>query len=312
MARPEDIYSEKEIAWLQAHQDKRLKEITSGFNIAFNHNFSIYKVKYLLKRFNFTWDRSKLDSYSEEEDMWLKENCPNKTYEELLTLFNKRFCEHVVNLSSFKQHMNKVLKIYCVDKFHHKYTKEENEWLKNMYLDKELHLSSNELAKLFNKQFKPSVLVSGDRIKEHCIKGLKLKRGWNAGQFGIGSNTKEHAPIGTIMAPVQYSKSKSGSSIYKRIKVSCNKDVAKKSGYNAYYMPYQKYLYEQAHGTGSVPEGSFVIFLDGDSNNFDLSNLAVVDKKINGKLCFEKVHGMGKVTEAFIECAKLEDVIKSF
>ena len=43
-----------------------------------------------------------------------------------------------------------------------------------------------------------------------------------------------------------------------------------------------RYLYEQSHG--KKPEGSMVIFLDGDKNNFSLDNLSAVTRAENAML----------------------------
>lgn len=42
----------------------------------------------------------------------------------------------------------------------------------------------------------------------------------------------------------------------------------------------QRLIYEQAHGP--IPDGCFVKFLDGNNRNFDLDNLHLVSKGVNG------------------------------
>lgn len=186
----------------------------------------------------------------------------------------------------------------------HKYTQEEKEWVKNKYLNTLDTIW--EIADEFNKTFDTSdKKVSGYSISDLMTKRMHIKRGYNKGQFGVGNNTKKHAPIGAIMSECKY-----GTKWYVRIKVSDKKNNAMKSGYNAYYMPYHKYVYEQAYG--KLKDDEFVIFADGDTHNFDLNNLIKVNRKINGSLTTKKLQGKGSITKAFVECKKLEQVIEDF
>lgn len=183
----------------------------------------------------------------------------------------------------------------------HKFTQEEIEWVKDKYLN--TLDTCQEIATQFNKLFDTSdYTVSQWAISDLMTKRLKIKRGTNKGRFGVGNNSKKHAPIGTIMSEVQYSSKR-----YVRIKASCEGNKLKKSYFNAYYVPYQKYVYEQAYG--KLKDGEFIIFADGNTHNFSLDNLIKVNKKINGSLTKNGMQSKGKITKAYVECKKLEEII---
>lgn len=181
---------------------------------------------------------------------------------------------------------------------HHKFTEKEIEWVKDKYLS--TLLTCKEIAIEFNKLFDTSdYYVTYTAISDLMCKRLKIKRGTNRGRFGQGINDKKHRPIGTILSEATYGTPHR----YMRIKVDCKKD-----NWNGNYMPYQRYVYEQAYG--KLKPGEFVIFADGNHRNFNLDNLVKINRKINGALQGKNLHGKGKITEAFVECKNLEEVIK--
>lgn len=101
-------------------------------------------------------------------------------------------------------------------------------------------------------------------------KGKKGLHGSNAGTFKKGHVSFNKLPIGSI------AKRKSGSSLsYWFIKTRDDAVPEQKN-----WQMYHKYLWEQANGP--VPEGYVVIFLDGDRDNCQLSNLQLVPRTIHG------------------------------
>lgn len=68
-------------------------------------------------------------------------------------------------------------------------------------------------------------------------------------------------------------------------------------------------VWEQAHGP--IPEGMMVIFLDGNTRNCELSNLALVSKEENGILNAKKLRSQNaQATKMAITVAKLNLAIK--
>lgn len=52
---------------------------------------------------------------------------------------------------------------------------------------------------------------------------------------------------------------------------------------NNSWIPKQKFIYEQAHGP--IKENEFIVFLDKDTNNFEIDNLYPVNRKIHATMC---------------------------
>lgn len=143
-----------------------------------------------------------------------------------------------------------------------RYTDKQDEWLKQNY---EKTSTYEELTNLFNETFGTSKKKS--QIGERCSKRLKLKGRPNITSYGI--KQREELPIGTIR--------KSQTATF--IKVLNSKN-AHSSGYaEPYWKPLQKKIYEDAYG--KIKEGQMVCFLDGNTENFDVSNLYCIDRKIS-------------------------------
>lgn len=66
---------------------------------------------------------------------------------------------------------------------------------------------------------------------------------------------------------------------------------------------------------GKVPENCILIFLDGNTSNCDISNIACVDKgtlkKIQGNRYTQSLYGKGKITEAMLETIKTENLLRN-
>ena len=190
----------------------------------------------------------------------------------------------------------------------HFYTNDEIEWLKDKWLN--TMMSSNEIAEAFNKEFNPDVKINGGKINDTLGKRHKIKRGFNRGQYGKGK-VKEHKPIGTIMSPTNFKTRSGGDRYYQRIKVDTIPNIREKKGgsvWNKNYIPLQRYLYEKEYG--KLKKGEFVIFLDGNRENFELNNLVAIDRKINGKLTGYHCQAKKKITKAMIEVIKTEILLE--
>lgn len=70
-----------------------------------------------------------------------------------------------------------------------------------------------------------------------------------------------------------------------------------------------RYVWEQAHGP--IPEGMMVIFLDGNTRNCELSNLALIVKEENVILNAKKLRSQdAQATKVAITVAKLNLAIR--
>ena len=144
---------------------------------------------------------------------------------------------------------------------YHIYTDTEIEWLR----ENQDTMTRAKLTEAFNEKFGAS--VKKDSISDICTKRLGLHRTSNSGCYG--TRAKEQLPIGTIR--------KSQTGTYIKIMDSQN---GRFSGYKEpYWMPLQKKIYQDVHG--EIKDGKMVCFLDGNADNFDISNLYPIDRKIS-------------------------------
>lgn len=147
----------------------------------------------------------------------------------------------------------------------HHYTEEEVAWL----IENQDTMTRARLAEAFNARFGASVDRSS--ISDICTKRLGLHRSANTGCYG--GRAKEQLPIGTIR------KSQVGT----YIKVQDVPEQAHISGYKEpYWLPLQKKIYQDAHG--EIGKDQFVIFLDGNTENFDIENLYPIDRRISATM----------------------------
>lgn len=164
-----------------------------------------------------------------------------------------------------------------------KYTPEMIDWLtKNV---KGRHYK--DLTVLFNQQFNLNVSLTALRS---ALKRYKLTNGINAcfkkGDIphNKGKKLAEYCSEETIekIKATQYKKGNKPLNTqpinkisideegYKIIKVSDDGCRWKRWKY------YQRYIWEQHYG--KIPKGKIIIFLDGDKNNCNIENLAMIDR----------------------------------
>lgn len=132
-----------------------------------------------------------------------------------------------------------------------RYTKEEQEFIKNNAIG----ITTQELTELFNKEFNKNINSSALRsYKKHH----KIKSGVNS-RFKKGIKPHNWKPVESEFI------SKNDGYTYIKVEEP-NKWIEK-----------QRYLYEKYKG--EVPKGYCVIFADQNKENFDLNNLILVKEK---------------------------------
>ena len=143
------------------------------------------------------------------------------------------------------------------------FTKEQEDWLVENFNRFSCY---REMADCFNKVFRET--RSFESIREKCNKRLHLKGKPSVTRYG--SKRKEQLPIGTIR--------KSKTSTFIKVK-----EVPEHSGISRYMRPYWIPLQEKVYSDsfGPLPEGKIICFLDNDSNNFNIENLCMIDRKIS-------------------------------
>ena len=175
---------------------------------------------------------------------------------------------------------------------HHRYTDQERDFLRQNH---DGCSGYQELTDRFNARFGTSLKVI--TVRDYCHKRLGLKGMNNAGQYLKGSKSRD-LPIGTIR------KSQTGT----YIKIG-NEDTHL-SGYKPpNWMPYQQYLYEQAYGP--IQQGEYIMFLDGNTENFDLDNLAVINRRISVRMAQNRWYTENaEVTKAGLMCVRLQEELR--
>lgn len=167
---------------------------------------------------------------------------------------------------------------------HRKYTDEQIEFLRVNSLGND----TNKLTQLFNERFNSNISVSKisalrylngfkSGLTGEFIKGIRrspsteFKKGqvsWNKGkyvryseatEFKKGQKPKNTHPVGTIMM-------RGDGYIYIKLKET----EPSRFGWK------QLHLYNYEKANGEIPKGHKVIFLDGDHQNCDVSNLLMI------------------------------------
>ena len=210
--------------------------------------------------------------YSEEQYNWLRTHYLNYTsYVKLTEDFNLYF-EEDRSVCSLRQILTKKLKLYvATEKTAEHFTKEQENWLIDNYKKFDIY---SDLTREFNRIFSRTKTV--ESISEKCTKRLGLSGMPNITKYRKG-HIKDQCQIGTI---------RTSTNGYRYIKVK-NGTGSYINGYQEpYWLPIQKKIWQDHYG--EVPEGKFVIFLDGDRENLDINNLYCIDRQISAIMAANK------------------------
>ena len=162
------------------------------------------------------------------------------------------------------------------------YTKEQDDWLRENWVK-----YGGESVQMFNEKFGQNRTYQ--MIRGHCQNVLKVRVSKEFNREKCRRNAKRYVPIGTV------TKSKG----YWQIKVA--DEYGKR---NTNWMLLHHYNYIKAYG--EIPEGMVVIFLDGDTDNCDASNLKAVPQAINTLLMKKGMKSVNKyMTETGISWCEL-------
>lgn len=210
------------------------------------------------------------DHYTPEQIDWLKKNyhlvdSNNKLTDKFNACFGTNRTNHQIN-AKCRQDLGLMRTTV-----HQRFTKEQNEWLRANYHSTD---SYADLTDRFNVRFSSSRTPA--QIRETCNKRLKLTGMTNTTRYG--SKKKEELPIGSIR--------KSSTGTYIKVKNIVD-DAIHISGYaKPYWLPLQQKIYEDAYG--KIKDNEMICFLDGNPNNFDISNLYCINRKISAAMSTHK------------------------
>ena len=196
----------------------------------------------------------------------------------------------------------------------HKYSQEEKEFLKEFVPGH----SHKEIMEAFNNKFEYQITVS--QVKG-CIARYKLNTG-RTGRFVKGNipyNKGIHTETRGRMAETQYKKgnlphntkpigyervTKDG---YTEVKVALRPS---KPSCNDNFVLKHRLIFEKINGP--IPDGHIVIFKDGNKQNFDPSNLAVISHAENVTMLRRKLRKSKKeLTETGILIAQAEIAVRN-
>ena len=184
--------------------------------------------------------------FTPDEKDFIKEYAPGHSRAEITEALNKRFDANrsITSVDNYIQR-NKIRTGYIKG---HEYTSEELVFLRNYVPGRFL----SDITVAFNRRFDLNV---NETSLAACLTRNNIKSG--VARFTTDQISKRAKPIGTERKQNNY--------IY----------IKTEDGWHSK----QQVLYEEVYG--KVQEHSMVIFLDGNSDNFDIDNLMAIDKRIN-------------------------------
>lgn len=184
--------------------------------------------------------------YNKEQVEWLKENAYGHRHKELTEMFNKEFGTNL----EMKQ-IRRALQIRKISNGLHHHPDVPDEIAKFIY-DNYEGISNQELIDRIYKKF-------GVKYNRRKMKDYKWRRGLRSGIKITPFEKRE------LLSELTDDRG------YTFIKVG---------EYN--WIPKHRYLYEKH--IGKIPKGHVVVFKDGNSQNFDLDNLMLADRKLLGRI----------------------------
>ena len=219
------------------------------------------------------------------DDDWILENYDKyPTNRELLRAYNETHSD-VRTEAGMNAHLQQYLKLFRIRMF----TKEEVAFMREHYPV----LIDNEFLEAFEKEFK------WKPKKKHILQ--------SANAFGIKktpetlfrSKRMQHwRPIGSEKTTMRGAQ--------KNVMVK----VADTGDWWTDWRPKQYLVWEAAHG--DVPKSHMIVFLDGNTTNCDLENLACIPKRYIGMMnkLFRNESKDPKIRAAKIEWCKLHEAIR--
>lgn len=164
------------------------------------------------------------------------------------------------------------------------YTKEQREFLIN-YIPGHHY---NEIVNEFNKCF-PERQINVSKVKSFCGNN-KISTGFN-GRFKKGQEPPNKGEKGLHIPGSEKGWFKKGNIPVNHKEVGSESIRKDKSGQSYIYVKVKeprtwrmKHIIEWEKYNGQVPKGKIIIFLDGNTMNTDISNLAMIDRKIHVRL----------------------------
>ena len=196
-------------------------------------------------------------SFTSEEDEYLLEHYQNEDYETMAKVLGRSKCsvQHRVQRLGKKRRTTERIE----------FTPEEDKWLienipNHLYRD---------ICKMFEQKFGKH--LTAKQLHGHIANVLHVSNG-NKGNQKFRAEKFE---------PIGYEYTNPRGYTYIKVKDTNNQ--------NEDYRAKHQVMYEKYHG--ELPEGFIVVFLDGNTQNFNKDNLYAIPKKIHCRLNLESIYG---------------------
>ena len=221
--------------------------------------------------------------YTEEELNFIKELYFDEDYtaKDIAEEFNKKFNRNAAakSIISIKyRHFKEVKKTSA----HYRVPKKVRDYIKSVVSTKSYQEIQNDIKEKFNIDY------SLDGIGDYARKHLGAVKKANKGQFQKGQYAGKLYKIGDEVERDNYV----------RIKVGQPMEWVQK----------QRYIYEQHFG--KLKKGEFIIFLDGNTKNFDINNLYKVNRGILVNINKKNFANRGEFTRTAINYYELLQAMK--
>lgn len=248
-------YKEIHLDYLREISDgKSNKEITKLFNDKFKMEVTESAIQTVRTRNRITNNIIRhQNQFSKEEEEYVEQIALGRSNREITEMLNDKFDKDrsVSSIVSLK-HRRRILSFPNKGR---KYKPEEIEYLKAISEGR----SNREITKLFNQKFSDARTedsISSIRYENGMVNRIKT-------QFEKGNKPVNWVPVGSERVTADG---------YTQVKV---RDGHNHDNWKGKHI----IMWEEEHG--AIPDGSVVIFGDGDRTNLDISNLICVDR---GKL----------------------------
>lgn len=262
-----NLYTKEQIEWLGAFApNHHIKDIVAYFNKNFDTNLNYDQIRYCLKKNKIKTlvHEEFAKKYSTKEIDWIKNNYNNyNNLQQMLKDFNKLFNYHL----SYKTFINLCNRYNMSSYSLHKYSKEEDEWIKDNYKN---YVQNNTFrTKLFINDFEKNFnfkICNKNIIRLFKRLGIeKPKSNTGIERCSIGFEKKNS--YGTLIKVTDNIPSKEN-------RWGCG---AVKQTFN--YRKKSHVLYEQYYNVKINDETHLVIHLDEDNENFNKDNLYLISRK---------------------------------
>ena len=220
------------------------------------------------------------NSYTKEQEDWLKENYCKYSLKEATIKFNETFNQSRTICAI--QGITTVLGVKSKNRF----SDEEIKFLQ----DNAPSLTNKELYEEFTKHF--GQIKTLTQIKDVLKNRLNIKRDKEIISRASHNKMSDKFPIGYI-----------AKSTILYIKVKDDVNNAKKN-----YIPYHYYVLEQ-NGI-KVKDDQVVKFKDGNTYNCSLDNLLVVSKYTFGYMNRNNLWDKGEITDTALKIGELNDLLR--